>query len=72
MVDWKKREEFEEKAKELVKKLGLKNFDDWSVSYQMEKIDEWNEKLAKGEVEGQKKTFSEKKLIQADEWNTIT
>lgn len=70
MYDWEKREKLEEKAKKLVKKLGLKNFDYWSVAYQMEKIDEWNEKLAKGEVEGQKKTFSEKKLIQADEWIT--
>lgn len=70
MFDWKKRELLEEKAKELVKKLGLKNFDYWSVAYQMEKIDEWNEKLAKGEVEGQKKVFSEKKLVQADKWIT--
>lgn len=70
MFDWEKREKLEEEAKKLVKKLGLKNFDYWSVAYQMEKIDEWNEKLAKGEVEGQKKVFSEKKLIQADEWIT--
>lgn len=70
MINWEKRKQFEEKAKKLVEKLGLKNFDDYSVSYQMEKIDEWNEKLAKGEVKGQKKTFSEKKLIQADEWIT--
>lgn len=70
MIDWKRREQLEEEAKKLVKKLGLKNFDDWQVAYQMEKIEEWNAKLEKGEEEGQKKTFSEKKLVEADEWIT--
>jgi hypothetical protein len=70
MTDWIKREENEEKANELVEKLGLKNFDKRSISFLMERIDEWNEKVEKGEIKSQKKTFSEEKLVQADKWIT--
>lgn len=70
MYDREKDEERKRKAQALIKKYDLKNFDDWHIAYVMEKTDEWNEKVEKGEVEGQKKTFSEKKLKAADEWIT--
>lgn len=70
MYDWEKREQREKKAKEIKERLGIKNFDDWHIAYIMEKTEEWNERLAKGEVEGQKKVFSEEKLVQADKWVT--
>lgn len=70
MYDRKKDEERKEKAKALIKKYDLKNFDDWHLAYMMEKIDEWNEKVEKKEVEGQKKTFSEEKIVKADKWIT--
>ena len=70
MINWKKREENEKKATELVERLGLKNFEKRSVSFLMERIDEWNEKVEKGEIKAQKKTFSEEKLVQADKWIT--
>ena len=70
MYDWEKREQREKEAKEIKERLGIKNFDDWHIAYIMEKTEEWNERLAKGEVEGQKKVFSEEKLVQADKWVT--
>lgn len=70
MIDWEKREQREKKAKEIKARLGLKHFDDWHIAYIMEKTEEWNKRLEKGEVEGQKKVFSEEKLVQADNWIT--
>lgn len=70
MIDWKKREENEKKATELVERLGLKNFEKNSVSFLMERIDYWNERVEKGELDEQKKTFSEERLVQADKWIT--
>jgi hypothetical protein len=68
MRDWEKDEAYEKKAKELADKYKLKHFDYWSLKYAMEKVDEWNEKVEKKEIDGPKKTFSMEKYVQAEKW----
>lgn len=68
MYDFEKDKEREKKAKELAAKYKLKHFDYFSLKCAMEKVDEWNEKVEKKEVDGPKKTFSIKKYVQAEKW----